>query len=87
MNNPLTAPVQIVSLHEVVWYTPQGFPDVETCADLLARDGDFLMIWNGWEYKIICTLEVERTVSARSVGHNEAIAVEWEEYDADQAKS
>ena len=88
MNNPLIAPVQILTFPSllVVWYSPANFPTVETCADLIDGDGDLLLVWNGWQYKIISVQQVERIVTARSAERAEAIAVEWEEYDAAQAK-
>lgn len=88
MNNPLNAPVQIINFPPllVVWYSPVGFPDLETCADLISITTDEIVVFKGYEYETITHEQVDRIVTARSVERAEQIAIEWEEYDA-QTKS
>lgn len=82
MNNPLTAPVQIINLSLGVWYSPAGFPTVETNADVIDRDGDLLLVSNGWRYKIISAQQVTRILRSRALEGAELWDVEAEAYDA-----
>lgn len=72
--NALTGKAQVIDLNPggaVVWYTPEGFPDVETDADLIDGDGDLLLISNGWMLKIISAQQVTRVHSSRFHGWQE----------------
>jgi hypothetical protein len=84
MNNPLNGSVQIVNFSPVIWYTPAGFPSVQTDATLLDGDGDLLLISNGMTYKLISVQQVKRIVSARTQEQSELYQSESEDYDAAQ---
>jgi hypothetical protein len=88
MQNLLTAPVQVETFPpRVVFYTPEGFPDIETSAELIAIDGDLLLVNPGWEYKIISRQQLTRPItSARRYETSEALEIEWEEWDRVEAK-
>lgn len=88
MNNLLTGNVQIIDLPAlpVVWYTPEGFPGVEACADLIDAQDDLLLIHNGWQYRLICKQQVTQIISGRALETSEALDVEHEEWRDAQAK-
>lgn len=80
--NALQANVKVIDLPRVVvWYTPDGFPTVQTDADLIDGDGDLLLIANGWQYKIISVQQVTRVEIARTAERHEQLAVEMLEFD------
>lgn len=87
MQNLLTAPVQIIDLQnhagDTVWYAPQGFPDLETDAEIVAMDGMWLLIFTGWDYRIIRDTQVKRIVSKHSAESTELLDEERADYDAE----
>lgn len=83
--NALAGNVQVIDLSRViVWYTPEGFPDVETDADLIDGDGDLLLVSNGWMLKIISVQQIVRIHSSRFYGWQEQRDQERAEYDAQE---
>lgn len=81
--NILTASVQIVSLNTfMIWYTPEGFPTVETNAEVIDGDGDLLLVTNGWRYKIISAQQVTRIIRHRAQETIELRDIEITEYEA-----
>lgn len=80
MADLLTAAVQVVSLHNVVWYMPEGF-DVQTDATILDQADDLLMVTNGWAFKVIARQQVTRTYSPRQHETHELYETECEDYD------
>jgi len=83
MTNLLTGSVRVVNLPPVVWYNPEGFPTVQTDAELVDGDGDLLLVSNGWQLKLISVQQVCRIVPARSAETIELMDMEREEYDAE----
>lgn len=79
MNNLLTAPVQSV---RVVWYAPEGFPDVQTDAELVDDQGETLLVFTGMSYETILASQVKRTVSVRLHDSTMLLDEERADYDA-----
>lgn len=66
----------------VVWYAPEGFPDIETDGELVSMDGDTLTVFKGWCTETISAAQVKRIVSVRSAETTELRDVEIREYEA-----
>lgn len=98
MNNFLSGPVQVLNIPldqvppiiappaasaaPVVWYTPEGFPTVETDATILDIDGELLLVTNGWQLKIIAVTQVKRWKTGKGHERREDLHAEQEDYDA-----
>ena len=65
----------------VVHYTPEGFPNVETWAELVFIEGDTLTVDKGYEQITITRAQVLRITSRRSAELGELLEIECEEYD------
>lgn len=70
----------------VVHYTPEGFPNVETWAELVSIDGDMLTVDKGYETITITRAQMLRITSQRSAELRELYEVECEEYDRAETK-
>lgn len=66
----------------IVWYTPAGFPGVETDGELVSIDGDTFTVFKGWYTETISAAQVKRIVSVRSAETTELRDVEISEYEA-----
>lgn len=65
----------------VVWYSPEGFPNVQTDAVILDIDGELLLVTNGWRLKIIAITQVQRWMTGRALESNELLRQEQADYD------
>lgn len=84
MTNLLSAPVEIFTFPpRIVWYEPEGFPGVETDAELVSSEGDALTVFKGWGYEIISAAQVKRIVMVRSAESTELLDEERADYDAE----
>ena len=83
MTNVLSGNVQVVNLYpgSIVWYTPEGFPDVQTDADLVDGDGDLLLVHNGWRWKIISVQQVKRIMTGYRYAAVELYDAECSQFD------
>lgn len=79
---PIQPPPANVPALDVVWYTPEGFPTVETDATILDIDGDLLLVTNGWRLKIIAVTQVKRWINGDAHVAREDLHAEQEDYDA-----
>lgn len=79
---PIQPPPADTFAPPVVWYTPEGFPTVETDATILDIDRELLLVTNGWQLKIISVYQVKRWLSGPAHARREGVQVEMEQYDA-----
>ena len=67
MTNLLSGNVQVVNLYpgSIVWYAPEGFPDMQTDAEYVTTNIDgTLTLFKGWGFETISTEQIWRTVSS-----------------------
>lgn len=67
----------------IVWYAPEGFPDIETDGELVSMDGDTLTVFRGFYTETISAAQVKRIVSARSAESTELRDAEIVDYERD----
>lgn len=65
----------------IVWFAPEGFPDIETDGELVAIDGDTLTVFRGWCTETISAVQVKRIVSVLSAETTELRDTEISEFE------